>query len=104
MHKDVRAWIKTVDNIIVTVVINETRDGYQLNILASAYGKRALKKPEGKVPQEVEKLRTATSDFDTLNLTPIADIVNAASKAVDENGKPKVMQHGSPNAFNTFHQ
>lgn len=41
-----------------------------------------LKKVEGKVQGKVQKLHQATSTFDTLNISQIADKINRASKVV----------------------
>ena len=60
-----------------------------------------IEKAEGnKLQSEVKKLHKASSAFDTLNISKIADTVNNCSKVVDENGEPMVVYHGTNGSFN----
>ncbi len=61
-----------------------------------------LKKSEGILPNQIEKSVSASSDFDTLNISKIAEKINSCSKVVDENGEPKVVYHVTDADFNTF--
>lgn len=72
----------------VKVTSNAGRKIYSIELME-------LKKAEGKVQGEIRKSRQATSAFDVLNISKIADKVNATSKIVDENGEPKVVYHGT---------
>lgn len=54
-----------------------------------------LKKSGGTIPSQVQKPTSDTPDLSILNISKIADKVNATSKVVDENGEPKVVYHGT---------
>ena len=55
------------------------------------------------MPSTVKKTSSsATSRFDVLNISKIADKINSCSKVVDENGEPKVVYHVTDADFNTF--
>lgn len=73
----------------VKVTDNAGRKIYSIELME-------LKKVEGTVQGEVRKLHQATSTFDTLNISRIADKINNCSKIVDENGEPLVVYHGTP--------
>ena len=79
----------------VKVTSNAGRKIYSIELME-------LKKAEGKVQGEIRKSRQATSAFDVLNISKIADKVNTASKVVDENGEPLVVYHGSDAQFDVF--
>jgi hypothetical protein len=79
----------------VKVTSNAGRKIYSIELME-------LKKAEGKVQGEIRKSRQATSAFDVLNISKIADKVNTASKVVDENGEPLVVYHGSDADFDVF--
>lgn len=79
----------------VKVTENAGRKIYSIELME-------LKKVEGKVQGEARKLHQATSTFDTLNISRIAEKINNCSKIVDENGEPLVVYHGSDADFDTF--
>ena len=72
---------------LVTFTVKVTRDYgrkiYSIELME-------IKKVEGKVQSELDKIHKATSTFDTLNISKIADTVNNCSKVVDENSEPMV--------------
>ena len=75
----------------VKVTKNYGRKIYSIELLE-------IEKAEGnKLQSEVKKLHKASSAFDTLNISKIADTVNNCSKVVDENGEPLVVHHGTEN-------
>ena len=74
-------------------VKNTLRDGrriYSIELID-------IKKPEGILPSAVNKRLSASSGFDTLNISKISEIVNNTSKVVDENGEPLLVYHGTEN-------
>lgn len=79
----------------VKVTNNAGRKIYSIELME-------LKKVEGKVQGEALKLHQATSTFDTLNISHIADKINNCSKVVDENGEPLVVYHGTNANFEIF--
>ena len=78
-----------------TVTNNAGRKIYSIELLE-------IKKAEGKLQGKVKKLHKASSTFDILNISKITNIVNNSSKAVDENGEPLIVYHGTEAEFNTF--
>lgn len=79
----------------VKVTDNAGRKIYSIELME-------LKKVEGTVQGEARKLHQATSTFDTLNISRIAEKINNCSKIVDKNGEPLVVYHGSDADFDTF--
>ena len=80
----------------VKVTENAGRKIYSIELME-------LEKPEGTMPSTVKKTSSsATSGFDVLNISKIAEKINNCSKVVDENGEPKVVYHVTDADFNTF--
>lgn len=79
----------------VKVTDNAGRKIYSIELME-------LKKVEGTVQGEARKLHQATSTFDILNISRIAEKINNFSKVVDENGEPKVFYHGTGATFDAF--
>lgn len=61
-----------------------------------------LKKSGGTIPSQIQKTASDTPDLYILNISKIAEKVNATSKIVDENGEPLVVYHGSDADFDVF--
>ena len=90
-HTIVKLILEGKPALTTFTVKNTVRDGrriYSIELID-------IKKPEGILPSAVKKRLSASSSFDTLNISKIADTVNNCSKVVDENGEPLVVHHGT---------